>query len=86
MGQALHRKAMDYFRQYMIIGGMPQAVSEYIETKDFGKVDRIKRDILTLYRADIGRHATGYARKVESIFDEIPGFEFNYFAKLRINC
>lgn len=72
MGQAMHRKAMDYFRQYMIVGGMPQAVQTYLETRDFDKVDRVKRDILTLYRADIVKHAYGYERKVESIFDEIP--------------
>ena len=72
MGQALHRKAMDYFRQYLIIGGRPQAVQAYVDTKDFDKVDRIKRDILTLYRADIVKHADGYEIKVESIFDEIP--------------
>lgn len=72
MGQALHRKAMDYFRQYLIIGGMPQAIQAYVDTKDFDKVDRIKRDILTLYRADIVKHADGYEIKVESIFDEIP--------------
>lgn len=72
MGQVMHRKAMDYFRQYLIVGGMPQAVQEYAESKDFDRVDRIKRDILTLYRADIVKHATGYEMKVESIFDEIP--------------
>lgn len=72
MGQAMHRKAMDYFRQYLIVGGMPQVVQEYVRTKDFDKVDRVKRDILTLYRADIMKHAEGYEMKVESIFDEIP--------------
>lgn len=72
MGQALHRKAMTLFRQYLIIGGMPQAVSTYIETKSFEDVDLVKRDILELYRQDIAKHAKGYERKVESIFDEIP--------------
>lgn len=72
MGQVMHRKAMDYFRQYLIVGGMPQAVQEYVERKDFDRVDRVKRDILTLYRADIVKHAAGYEMKVESIFDEIP--------------
>lgn len=72
MGQAIHRKAMDYFRQYMIVGGMPQAVEEYAAHRDFGQVDQIKRDILALYRADISKHADGYELKVESIFDEIP--------------
>lgn len=72
MGQALHRKAMDYFRQYMIVGGMPQAVSEYAENRDFDRVDRVKRDILELYRADIVKHAAGYEMKVAQIFDDLP--------------
>ncbi len=72
LGQAMHRKAMDYFRQYMIVGGMPQAVQEYVDTKDFKKVDQIKRNILNLYRQDIGKYAQEYSLKVESIFDEIP--------------
>ena len=72
MGQALHRKAMDYFRQYLIIGGMPQAIAEYIRTNNFDRVDRVKRDILALYRADISKHAKGYEMKVVQIFDDIP--------------
>ena len=72
MGQALHRKAMDYFRQYMIVGGMPQAVARYVETRDFDSIDRVKRAILELYRADIVKHAAGYDIKVEQIFDNIP--------------
>ena len=72
LGAALHRKAMDYFRQYMIVGGMPQAVERYVETKDFERVDRVKRDILELYRADIVKHAQGYEMKREQICDDIP--------------
>ena len=72
MGQAAHRKAMTLFRQYVIIGGMPQAVSTYLETKSFEKTDEVKRDILSLYRSDISKHAKGYERKVVSVFDEIP--------------
>jgi len=72
LGQAMHRKAMDLFRQYLIVGGMPQAVAIYAATRDFDRVDQIKRDILTLYRADISKHAEGYEKKVVSIFDEIP--------------
>ena len=72
MGQMLHRKAMTLFRQYVIVGGMPQAVNTYLETKSFERTDEVKRDILTLYREDIAKHGKGYERKVESIFDEIP--------------
>jgi len=72
LGQVIHRKAMDYFRQYLIVGGMPQAVVEYITSREFSKVDKIKRDILNLYREDVAKHANGYERKVAGIFDEIP--------------
>lgn len=72
MGQAMHRKAMDYFRQYLITGGMPQAVAKYQETKDFDKVDHVKRQILRLYRNDIQKYAGSYAPKVTRIFDTIP--------------
>ena len=72
LGQALHRKIMTLFREYVIIGGMPQVVKEYIESGDFETADIVKRDILTLYREDIQKYASGYEKKVESIFDEIP--------------
>lgn len=72
MGQALHRKAMDLFRQYLIVGGMPQAVDQFVKTRDFSAVDRIKRRILSLYRDDIQKHAGKDRMKVEAIFDEIP--------------
>ncbi len=72
MGQMLHRKAMDYFRQYMIVGGMPQAVTKYVENHDFEAVDSVKRDILRLYRDDIMKHSEGNSLDVEAIFDEIP--------------
>lgn len=70
--EALHRKAMKLFREYMIVGGMPQVVNEYLSTKDFNASDREKATILTLYRGDIAKHAGAYTLKVESIFDSIP--------------
>lgn len=72
LGQALHRKAMDYFKEYMIVGGMPQAVGMYADTRDFEKVDKIKRNILNLYREDIRKYAEDLNLKVEQIFDTIP--------------
>ena len=68
----LHRKALDYFRTYMIVGGMPQAVLKYIETRDFEEVDRVKRSILQVYKNDIAKYASNVEHKVKSIFDELP--------------
>ena len=72
LGESMHRKAMDYFRQYLIVGGLPQAVNEYVISRNFNKVDQVKRNILALYREDIKKHSGKYSLKVESIFDEIP--------------
>ena len=69
----LHDTAMDSFRQYLVVGGMPQAVERYVESHDFKAVDRRKRDLLKLYRKGIRKHAKRYALRVERIYDEIPG-------------
>ena len=70
---SFHREAMHYFRQYMIVGGMPQAVAEYVSSRDFTKVDSIKRQILRLYRNDINKFAGGVKARVGAIYDAIPG-------------
>lgn len=72
LGQSLHRKAMDKLRLYMIVGGMPQAVKKYVETKDFEEVDYVKRGILNLYRDDIYQYAGVEAPKVVQIWDAVP--------------
>jgi predicted AAA+ superfamily ATPase len=72
LGQALHKKIMNDFRQYILVGGMPQAVLEYVKTKDFEAVDAVKRRILKLYRDDVSKFAAGYEDKVFAIFDGIP--------------
>lgn len=70
VGVQIHRKLMRDFRLYMLVGGMPQAVNEYIETNNFRKVDQIKRDILNLYEDDFKKiDPTG---KLSSLFNAIP--------------
>ena len=69
---SLHRRAMDAFRTYMLVGGMPQAVKKHVETRDFDKVDRIKRDILGLYRDAIVKYAGSNSIKVQRMWDALP--------------
>ena len=73
LGQALHRKVMNDFRQYILVGGMPQSVLAYLDEKDFAASDEAKRRILQLYRDDVSKFAEGYEDKVFAIFDGIPG-------------
>lgn len=80
----LHRKTLDRLRQYMIVGGMPQAVKAYAENKDFEQVDRIKRNILRLYRNDISKYALQTETKVTRVFDGIPSQLQRHEKKYRI--
>ena len=72
LGVAVHRRIMEAYRQYLVVGGMPQAVLEFVRSHDLVEVDHQKRAILDLYRADIWKHAGALAPKVERIFDEMP--------------
>ena len=70
----LHYKAMLLYKEYLLVGGMPQAVSAFINNnQSFEKADIEKRDILNLYRNDIGKIEGMYRSKVLAIFDQIPG-------------
>lgn len=70
-----HRKAMLLYRQYLVVGGMPQSINAYLENgRSFQKADEEKRDILALYRDDIMKIEAKYQSRVLSIFDQIPAF------------
>lgn len=73
LGQVLHRKVLNDFRQYVLVGGMPQSVLAYLNGKDFEASDVAKRRILKLYRDDVSKFAAGYEDKVFAVFDGIPG-------------
>ena len=73
LGQALHRKIMNDFRQYVLVGGMPQSVLAYQDGKNFEASDEAKRRILRLYRDDVSKFAAGSEEKVYAVFDGIPG-------------
>ncbi len=70
IGDAAFRQAMRDFRLYMLIGGMPQAVNEYLETKNFINVDNVKRNIISLYENDLRKIDT--TGRASLLFNNIP--------------
>lgn len=70
LGDAAHRKLLRDFRLYMLVGGMPQAVSKYLETNNLGEVDVVKRDILDLYDSDFLK--IDDSGKLSMLFNAIP--------------
>ena len=70
LGDSTNRRLLKEFRLYMLVGGMPQAVSKYLETNNFRFVDEVKRDILDLYTGDFKKiDDTGY---LSLLFNAIP--------------
>lgn len=70
LGDDINRRMMRDFRLYMLIGGMPQAVNEYISSNNFSKVDQVKRSILELYQDDFRK--IDPSGRASLIFSAIP--------------
>ena len=70
LGDDVNRKLMRDYRLYMLVGGMPQAVEEYISSHDLSRVDKVKRAILRLYEQDF--HKLDKTDRIRSIFKAIP--------------
>ena len=68
--KAAHRQTMFDFRLYMLVGGMPQAVNEYLETNNLSMVDRVKRGIIRLYLDDFQK--IDPSGNIERLFRDIP--------------
>ena len=68
----IHGKMMDLFRLYLVVGGMPAAVSEYIETNNLQEVMVVQQDIIRLYKRDIAQYAPQNKLYLEEIFNLIP--------------
>ncbi len=68
----VHTKLLELFRLYLIVGGMPAAVSKYIETNNLQNVMSVQQDIIRLYKKDIAQYDPGNKLYLEEIFDLIP--------------
>lgn len=69
---SMHQSVMKSFREYMLVGGMPQAVQAYVDTKDFAKVDFAKQQIINLYKQDMQDQEEENPSYVTNFFDRIP--------------
>lgn len=70
--EMVHRKMMDLFHLYLVVGGMPAVVQTYIDTHDFVRVVEEQKSILKLYKHDIGQYNRNHELQVNEIFDMIP--------------
>lgn len=71
LGNSTNRSLMRDFRLYMAIGGMPQAVDAYLRTNNFEQIDRVKREIIELYKSDLKK--IDPSGRLSDIYTSIPG-------------
>ncbi len=70
----INNKFEDLVREYIVVGGMPEVVADFVTNKDFGRVQEIQNKILSSYIDDIAQHAKGVEKaKVRACYDSIPG-------------
>lgn len=68
----VHEKMIDIFYLYLIVGGMPEAVSVYMESNDIHKVSQIHQKIIQLYKKDFSKYETRFKLKLQEIYDAMP--------------
>lgn len=73
MPEGLHREALEYFRQYLIVGGMPAVVKNYLDNKSFLEVTSIQSEIVDNYIADMAKYADNTdSVKIRACYHSIP--------------
>ncbi|MBR0287082.1 MAG: AAA family ATPase [Bacteroidales bacterium] len=70
--ELIHEQMMKYFRQYLVVGGMPEAVQKFVTQEDFQKVVSAQKSIVDSYRDDIAKYAKKDKVLVKRVFDAIP--------------
>ena len=68
----IHNKLIDLFNLYLIVGGMPEAVSTYIETNNLEKVSKVHEKIICLYKQDFSKYEVNNKLKLKEIYDAMP--------------
>lgn len=72
LDEAAHNKMMDYFRKYLLVGGLPDAVNAYLETKNIQQVREIQSEIHRYYAADASKYDSERKLKIRRVYDLIP--------------
>lgn len=68
----IHKQISRYYREYLVVGGMPEAVQKFVTTNDFQEVVKVQKSIISTYRSDITNYAGRQAPLVKRVFDAIP--------------
>ena len=85
LSDGLHRRIMDMFRTYLLVGGLPQAVNEYLKSQNIYRVRKVHEEIYNLYREDASQYSMSEKLKVRRLYDMIPSNMENRKKRLHFN-
>lgn len=68
----IHQQLSRYYREYLVVGGMPEAVQKFVTVDDFNEVVKVQKSIVSTYRSDITHYAGKQASLVKRVFDAMP--------------
>lgn len=82
ISHAVHDKYLQWLKEFWVVGGLPEAVASYAQTRDFTEVGRVHQGIVATYRDDFNKYSHGKLSKlVQRVFDQLPlmvGRKFKY--------
>ncbi len=85
LDETMHSRMMDLFRKYLLSGGLPDAVKEFIETKNIMTLRKIQEDIHDFYAADASKYSDEHRLEIRRIYDMIPSTLENKKKRLKFN-
>ena len=89
---AVHRKYLELLRQYWVVGGLPEAVSEYARAEEedageaFARVARVQHSVVATYRDDFNKYSHGSLKgRIQMVFDRLPGMVGRKFKYVQVS-
>ena len=82
----VHGKYVDLLRQYWVVGGLPEAVSAWAQSRDFTRVSRIHQSVVATYRDDFNKYSHGSLKgRIQTVFDRLPGMVGRKFKYVQVS-
>ena len=82
----VHEKYVDLLRQYWVVGGLPEAVSAWAQSRDFMRVSRVHQSVVATYRDDFDKYSHGSLKgRIQTVFDRLPGMVGRKFKYVQVS-
>ena len=85
LNEALHRQMMEYFKLYLLVGGLPDAVNTYLQTRNIVRVREAQKEVYQLYKGDASQYDKEHKLKIQRIYELIPSYLENRKKRVRFN-